>query len=219
MTHYPLIIAPQRAPEIYFGASAHSSTNTSTFSFTSLDFNIDNPERLVVVAVNYYEFDTAVTLSTITVGGLTPTLVTSGFRAVVGGSGSFVYSALYQVQPSGTSGTVALTFSRVIDYGCSVGVWSAYYLNSTTAVSSLSGNDSVNLTVQPGDAVIAAATSVYDATNTTWTNATENYDTASSTRMTRSGASVLASTSGTLNVAASCNISVGGVIVSGAAWR
>jgi hypothetical protein len=218
VTHYPLIIAPQRAPEIYFGASAHSSTNTSTFSFTSLDFNIDNPERLVVVAVNYYEFDTAVTLSTITVGGVTPTLVTSGSRAVVGGSGSFVYSALYQVQPSGTSGTVALTFSRAIDFGCSVGVWSAYYLNSTTAASSASGNDSVNLTVQPGDAVIATATSVYDATNTTWTNATENYDSAPN-RMSRSGASAVASTSGTLNVAASCNTSAGGVIVSGAAWR
>ena len=218
MTHYPLIIAPQRAPEIYFGASAHSSTNTSTFSFTSLDFNIDNPERLVVVAVNYYEFDTAVTLSTITVGGVTPTLVTSGTRAVTGGSGSFVYSALYQVQPTGTSGTVALTFSRNIDYGCSVGVWSAYYLNSTTAASSASGNDSVNLTVQPGDAVIATATSVYDATNTTWTNATENYDSAPN-RMSRSGASALSSTSGTLNVAASCNTSAGGVIVSGAAWR
>jgi len=218
VTHYPLIIAPQRAPEIYFGAAAHSSTNTNTFSFTSLDFNIDNPQRLVVVAVNYYEFDTGVTLSTITVGGVTPTLVTSGTRAVTGGSGSFVYSALYQVQPTGTSGTVALTFSRSIDYGCSVGVWSAYYLNSTTAVSSASGNDSVNLTVQPGDAVIAAATSVYDATNTTWTNATENYDSAPN-RMSRSGASAAASTSGTLNVAASCNTSVGGVIVSGAAWR
>ena len=218
MTHYPLIIAPQRVPEIYFGAAAHSSTNTSTFSFTSLDFNIDNPERLVVVAVNYYEFDTSVTLSTVTVGGVTPTLVTSGSRLVVGGSGSFVYSALYQAQPTGTSGTVALTFSRAIDYGCSVGVWSAYYLNSTTAASSASGNDSVNLTVQPGDAVIATATSVYDATNTTWTNATENYDSAPN-RMSRSGASALSSTSGTLNVAASCNTSAGGVIISGAAWR
>jgi hypothetical protein len=218
VTHYPLIIAPQRVPEIYFGAAAHSSTNTSTFSFTSLDFNIDNPERLVVVAVNYYEFDTSVTLSTVTVGGVTPTLVTSGSRLVVGGSGSFVYSALYQAQPTGTSGTVALTFSRAIDYGCSVGVWSAYYLNSTTAASSASGNDSVNLTVQPGDAVIATATSVYDATNTTWTNATENYDSAPN-RMSRSGASALSSTSGTLNVAASCNTSAGGVIISGAAWR
>ena len=218
MTHYPLIITPQRAPEIYFGASAHSSTNTSTFSFTSLDFNIDNPERLVVVAVNYYEFDTSASVTSITVGGVTPTLVTSGFRAVTGGSGSFVYSRLYQVQPTGTSGTVALTFNRSIDLGCSVGVWSAYYLNSTTAVSTATANDSVNLTVQPGDAVIATASGVYDATGTTWTNATENYDT-SSNRMTRSGASVLSSTNGTLNIAASCNIAFGGVIVSGAAWR
>lgn len=219
MTHYPLIIAPQRAPEIYFGASAHSSTNTGTFSFTSLDFNIDNPSRLVVVAVNYYEFDTSASITSITVGGVTPTLVTSGSRAVIGGSGSFVYSALYQAQPTGTSGTVALTFSRSIDFGCSVGVWSVYNLNSTTSFWLQSANDSVNLTVEPGDAMIATATSVYDATDTTWTNATENYDTNSSTRMSRSGASALASTSGMVNVAASCNISAGGVIVSGAAWR
>lgn len=217
MTHYPLILTPQTVPEIYFGGSSHSTTNTSSFSFTSMDFNVDNPQRTVVVAVNYYEFDTSVNITSITVGGATPTLVALATRGISGGTGSFIYAALYYAQPTGTSGTVAINFSRSIDRGCSVGVWSLYNLNSSAAVTSaVSNTGSVALTTQPGDLVVAATTGGSSGTNITWTNVTEDYDT-SPNAMTRSGASAVSETNGTLTVSAAIDSGLNTLI--GAVWR
>jgi len=217
MTHYPLIMAPQTRPEVYFNGSSDSTTNAASFSFTSMDFNVDNPQRTVVIAVNFYEFDTSATISSITAGGTAATLVATANRLIAGGTGSFIYAALYYVQPTGTSGTIAITLNRSIDRGCSVGVWSLYNLNSSAAVTSaVSNTGSVALTTQPGDIVIAASTAGSSGTNTTWTNVTENYD-SSPNAMTRSGASAITETNGTLTVSAAIDAGLNTLI--GAVWR
>lgn len=215
MTHYPLLLTPRPAPELYFGNASHSSVNTGTFSFTSMDFNVDNQNRLVIVAVHWYEFDTSAAITSITVGGVTPTLAASSSRAVSGGTGSFIYSALYYVQPTGTSGTIALQFNRSIDVGCSVATWAAYNLASNTPATTANGNPALSVTTQPGDVVVSAATAL-GSSAFTWTGLTENYDTASA-GLGRSGASAVTQNNGALSVDAAASGTP--VTMSVAVWR
>jgi len=216
VTHYPLILAQQRVPEVYFGNASHSSTVTGTFSFASMDFNVDNPNRLVIVAVHWYEFDTTADITSITVGGVTPTFVARGVRLVSGGTGSYIYAALYYVQPTGTSGTIALQFNRALDVGCSVATWSAYNLASNTPATSDAGNPARSVTTQPGDVVVAAATVVNPGNPATWTGATEDYDTQLA-GLGRTGASAVTQNSGTLSVDATASGSP--VTMAVAVWR
>ena len=197
MTHYPLLLASgQSGPSLYFGNASHSTTNTSSFSFSSMDFNVDNPSRLIIVAVHWYKFDTTASINSITVGGVTPTLVTSSLRAV---SNSYIYSSIYSVQPSGSSGTIAVQFNKTATYGCSVATWAAYDLSSTTPVNTSAGNPSRTVTTQVGDVVVGAMTAVYDGAAATWSGVNLDY-TNESSRMTRTGGSIIAPTAGSLVV-------------------
>lgn len=216
MTHYPLILTPRPAPEVRATYQNHRTTNTSSFSFSSVDFDVDNANRVLVVGVHWFEFDTSAIINSISVGGVTPTLVASSSRLVSGGTGSFIYTSLYRVVVSGDSGTVSISFNRSVDYGCSIGVWSVYNLASATPVTTSSGDPSRSVSTLPGDVVISVATGVYDATNATWTGVTEDYDSAGN-RMIRTGGSIISETNGALTVNAAPN--AGNATMTVAVWR
>jgi len=220
MTHYPILMgAGPFGPSYLFNEARFSNTNTGTFAFSAVDFNSDSPDRLVIVAVHWYEFDTAASLDTISVGGVSATLVRSSYRLVSGGTGSYIYSALYRVQPTGTSGTINLQFSRGIDAGCSVATWSAYNLSSIIPATSAGGNPSRNVTTQTGDVVIACATGL-TYLESTWTGVTEDYDqfNVSGNGLSRTGGATVATTTGSLSVGVSAADS-GPMTMVAAVWR
>jgi hypothetical protein len=161
-----------------FVASRSSTTNTGTFTFTDVPLGYYDPTRIIVLSVHWYEFDTTAFITSATVGGNSTTSRVSTSRLVYGKSGSYVYCDLRTVVPTGATGTVSLQFNRGIDYGCAIGVWALYNVGSETPVATNVANTSglFTLSAQPNDLVIAAATSVYYGTSTTWTNATENFD-------------------------------------------
>jgi hypothetical protein len=160
-----------------FVASRSSTTNTGTFTFTDVPLGYYDPTRIIVLSVHWYEYDTSAAITSATVGGNSTTSRVSNFGVTYGGSGSLYYCDLRTVVPTGATGTVSLQFNRAINYGCAIGVWALYNVGSATPVATnVDASGLFTLSVQPNDLVIAAATSVYYGTNTTWTNATENFD-------------------------------------------
>lgn len=198
-----------------------SVVNTNSFSFSNVPFGIADPTRVIVATLHWYKFDTSASLSSFSIGGTSPTTRASASRSVPGGSGSFIYTVLCTAQPTGTSGTVSVSFNRAVNYGCVVGLWALYNINSSTpvdvdAIGSSLGAGTFTLTAQSGDLVVAGAVGVYDGTGTTWTNASENYDVVSS-RMLSSGAQREATAPGDPNVGFSMN--AGQVIGVAGVWR
>ena len=161
-----------------FVASRSSATNTFTFTFTDVPLGYYDPTRIIVLSIHWYEYDTSAAITSATVGGGSTTSRISTVRGTYGGSGSFYYCDLRTTAPTGTTGTISLSFNRNINYGCAIGVWALYNVGSETPVATNVANTSglFTLSAQPNDLVIAAATSVYYGTNTNWTNATENFD-------------------------------------------
>lgn len=200
-------------------AGASSTSITNSYTFSGLNFGVYDPTRVLVLAIHWYKFDTSSLLNSSTIGGSSSTSVASGSRLVSGGSGSYVYTALRRSSVTGSSGSVSLSFTTNLNYGCRIGLWALYNVNSATPVdtdSTTSG--SFNLTTQPGDLVIAAATSVYDGTSFTWTNATEDYDGGNS-RMRSSGASRESLVNGDPSISYTENSSGGGDLGIAAVWR
>ena len=172
-----------------FVASRSSTSILSSYTFTDVPLGYYDPTRIIVLSVHWFRFDTSSPLNSASVGGVSTTSRISTSRVVTGGSGSLVYSDLRTAAPTGTTGTISLSFTRSLNYGCVVGVWALYNVGSETPVStSVADTDGLfTLSAQPNDLVVAAATGVYDGTATTWVNATENFDIVTS-RMLSSGA-------------------------------
>jgi hypothetical protein len=161
-----------------FVASRSSTAVSSSYTFTGVPLGYYDPTRIIVLSVHWYKYDTSAFINSATVDGSSTTSRVSTSRLVYGGSGSYVYCDLRTAAPTGTTGTVSVVFNRAIDYGCAIGVWALYNVGSVTPVATNVANTSglFTLSAQPNDLVIAAATGVYYGTNTTWTNATENFD-------------------------------------------
>lgn len=172
-----------------FVAVRSDGTNTGSFFFSNVPFGVFDPTRIIVIAIHWYEFDTSASITSLTVGGLSTTTRVSTSRLVAGGSGSYVYCSMNTVKPTGTTGNVSLSFNRAINYGCVVGLWALYNVGSVVPVdtSIADGDGTFSLSAQPSDLVVAAATGVYDGSSTSWTNASENYDSIT-VRMLSSGA-------------------------------
>jgi hypothetical protein len=188
-----------------YRANYGTNNNAGNFSFPDSDIGTPAPGRVIAIVVNYWEFDTTVNLNSLTVGGTALTQRITAANLVSGASGSYVYSAIWSaVISTGSTATIDIGFSRGIERGCQVGIWSIYNAQSATPVLTTSGvsggvnpiNLSVN--VQPNDFGIVGATGAY-GTNTaqfSYTNATERYDTRSTgvgvQDIARSGADFLA---------------------------
>ncbi len=197
-------MATAPGPQIFYRENLGSSTATSTFNFSSVDIGFPDPTRTLVIGLNYYEFDTTAVVTSMTVG--TPSGVVSipqrviSIRAVAGGTGSFVYSALHSVTlPELSTSSINIQFNRGIDYGCEIGVWALYNVSSpipiatVTTVGTNGVTTNLNINTRPDDLGVAIATGVYDETGSfAWSNASERYDIAR-TFMVRSGADFTAS--------------------------
>ena len=197
-------MAGQSGPQIFYRTNVGNATNTGTFNFSSVDIGFPDPTRVVVIGLSYYEFDTSAIVTGMAIGGVLGTAVPQrviSIRAVPGGSGSFVYSALHSVAlPSSSTETISITFNRAINYGCEIGVWALYNVSSAIPVSVVTNtgadDETVNLNAntQANDHGVGVATGVYNISglaNFSWGNASERYD-LSRSNMVRSGADFIA---------------------------
>lgn len=171
-----------------YRANYGTNAGAGSFSFPNSDIGSPSPNRIIAVVANYWEFDTTVSISSFTVGGIALTeRITTG-NLVSGASGSYVYASIWSaVIPTGSTATIDIGFSRLIERGCQVGIWSIYNAQSATPISTTSGvsgtTNPINLSanVQPNDFGIAGATGAYGigTAQFSYANAIERYDTRS----------------------------------------
>lgn len=177
---------------ITFLSSGINTSDQTNYTFSSIGLGSSNSSRYIIVAAHGIH-NVARTLNSVSVAGISATQIqnlsfASGTRAV----GIFVAPV-----PSGTSGDIVLNFSGAMGRA-GYGAW--YLISSTDATSAyasggtatLSGSDLVlSLGTPSGGAAVAAVveSSTSGTVTCTWTNITEDYDSAYTTEANTQGQS------------------------------
>jgi hypothetical protein len=207
---FGILAAARAGVSVSFVGSDNSVASSSTLTYTAEPIGTAASDRLVVVGISLR----GGTASSATIGGSAAGLVASS--AVSQQSAAIAYL----VVTSGTTATIVVNCSA----SCLglIGVWAVYLGAASSTPSSSATNtnagSSVSLTtvtIPTKGAGLFAFSSINDE-NTTWTNATEDYDTQLNTG-TRHGSGAHTTTAGTPTVTAAGTASVA-TAIAGAAW-
>lgn len=160
-------------PTLTYKTVSSSTTNASSYSYSSVAIGAaDTTRRVVVAAVMALGSGGPLTaITSATIGGITATVrifITSDDAL---GKGVAFFDALV---PTGTTATIAYTVDATAARS-SIGVWTITGnadLRLTDAVSSPTGV-TLNPQLEPDGVLIAAC---HNGGNITWTNATERFD-------------------------------------------
>lgn len=178
-------------PFYTYNTTVSSTTNSTSYTFSSVNIGTAASNRLVVIVVLGRPTVVASRIiNSATIGGVSATLVSNESS----GNPAAIISA---VITSGTTADVVINWNSSMD-NCVISSYSLYDLNSTTAASSVaaqgasawvSGKITVELSVQKdGISIGGVTTSATTGTPATWSGLTEDYDQVVETR-TRSSAS------------------------------
>lgn len=179
----PCVYANHNDPTVEFTHSASSSSNLTTYTYTSVALGTETADRKVVVAV-HTDADGPTPIGAV-VNGVTATLLVNRL-----GVGLFIADV-----PTGTSVTVTTTFD-VTAARAAMGVWTLKKLSRpadvyTNVNSGIGLTATTSVTAREGDAVIAAV-SHRNTTGLTWSGGTERYDIAAGNSNRMSGADTVA---------------------------
>jgi hypothetical protein len=173
-------VASGALPTLSYQTAAADATDATSYTFSSQAIGTDTGStRTVLLAIYGLNVTALRTISSLTVGGVSGTLLHSNSVS----SGSFSSVAFYAfTSVSGTTATVAVTWSGQ-QLRCQIGLWAAYDLSSLTPVataSSTSASATLNVNTSADGMVLAAGYGNASATFT-WTGVTERYDAATET--------------------------------------
>jgi hypothetical protein len=194
---------PADIPSRLFCGEAFSTTDLSTYTFSTEDIGPAHASRLVVVAVKANRNAVgANSVSSMTIGGVAAT------KAVdEGGADRFIVEIWYASVPTGTTGDVVVTFANA-QTDCGVLVYALYNLRSTTPTDTGSGGaGSLTIDLPEYGQLVAIARDG----SVTWTGATEDYDSPTESRTSASRGEVTAATGVT--------VSAGTLEIVAAVWR
>lgn len=125
------VIVGGRLPEIAFQTITGSLTADTSYTFASQPIGAAHASRLVIVAVAY--INSSASSATCTIAGGSATEVSgAGIRSSSGGSTEVQVKMFARTVASGTTASIVVNTGTAD--GCWIGVWSAYYLRSATAV-------------------------------------------------------------------------------------
>lgn len=196
------------APANAFAGCVGDASNATTYNVASVPFGTEHSTRRVAVAITAIDSLSAFNLTTtsLTIGGQTATIAVSDASGADTESNIIIASV-----PTGTSGTVSLTYSEAI-IGVAVCAWALYDVASATPTASISDNKSVataltlSLNVSAGQFYLAKCGGTTAAvTPFTWTGATERAD---STNADQSWTAADSTTTGT-PLAVTCDSNAG----------
>lgn len=189
MTH--LLMPPPRLRRPTVGAflsNGQITGNNTTYTFTSVDFGAASAKRYLIVAIVGRAGSTSATLSSVTIGGVTASVIGTAL-----GNGTTNQLALYgALVPSGTSGDIVAVFSAARNFAA-YGLWALTQYESTAPVATYADTDSTMsgaISIKGGGFAVGAACTD-DETSYTWTGLSENFDTTIQSNLTFTGASVL----------------------------
>lgn len=162
------------AASIAYTDHVEDGTDTSNYTFSTRAIGTAASNRYVVAAIGIAN-SSPPTISSVTIGGVSATLVTQV-------TGTYERTAFYiAAVPTGTTATVVVNTSGSLR--CNIGLWALYDLSSATATdtdSSTSSTGSVNLDISAGGVAIGFSNTFTSASarTFTWSNLTENFDVA-----------------------------------------
>jgi len=169
LTHLIGFGAGETFPSFVFGAGATDDTNTDTYTFASMDIGAA-AGRSLVVAILGHKAGGAVSLSGVTIGGVSATTI-----AARGGSiGGDMWLA-YAVVPTGATANVVMSLSGNSARACCQ-TFALYNLISTTPNDTAHDTDG-SITIDcPINGIILAGSGRWlsnSTTNISWTGLTE----------------------------------------------
>lgn len=192
------IIGGSNAPTVSYRASVNDAVSRSTYTFAATSIGTASASRYVVVAVATVD-GTVAAHNSVTVGGVS---CNSLANAGTSGDNRVTMWITQTAIESGTTADIVVTCSNS-ETACTIGVWAVYDITSNTAADAQTDTGttlSVSVTVPAGGVIIAAAfaTSAGPPTHT-WTNVTEDFETANAGGRF-SGASTVSVAGGTIAV-------------------
>jgi hypothetical protein len=199
-----------------------SSVNYITNGFTdnqqtSYSFNGNNITKagLVVVIVHYEDTGTASSLSSVSIGGTNGTVIANSS-----------YSSLAYRRVTASTINVSVNFTTDGPRWCGISIYRIDDNISDTPISIVGGNSgngaqsvSVTLTGLTSNNLIVGGVTCTVPSTYTWTNITENYDTAVGSSGQQTGASIKNNTSGSLSITATAASTTLPMGISAALWR
>lgn len=176
-----------------FQAAPESSSDLTTYTFSSQPLGPANSSRYNLIAVNGNISSGTPSISSVTIGGTSAAVVSDGVAdASVAASGRI--SALWiAAKSTGETGDVVVTFGAGMQ-DCSIGIWALYNIDSATAtdtqirtVISASVDFPSLATVDNGCAIFTIGGKTQLSTYT-WSNSTERYDDTTVSPISHTGA-------------------------------
>jgi len=204
-----------KVAQLSYHTVVSSTTNASSYTFSSVDIGTASSDRLVIVTVHAVTATSAINITGVTVAGVSATEQVTAPNTNIR---TAIYTALVS---SGTTANITVTTS-ITAGSMAVATYSLKNYNSATPESTLSveGTPTAtgNLTFGSNAAVVAATSGGTASSTVSWSSPlTENYDTEVEDRP-RSGASASSLSAQTLSVSSTVNPSSNSNMVA-AAWR
>lgn len=156
-----------------FLQATYDETDTSTYTYAAQNLGTASSDRKIIVAVHGRKSGANTTINSVTVGGISATIVVQDSNNL---SNSNTAGIAIASVPSGTTGNVVVVFGATMARS-EIGLWSVVGLyNSTPTVTatSLTNDGTCTINVLAGGFVIGAGTVITQFT--TWSNLTERYD-------------------------------------------
>lgn len=179
--------AYKRVTPIVYLSNASDTTTQTTFTFSSVGLGAAASDRYIIVSVAARKAGTGGTISSVTVGGETATIITQITNS--GDSNSHVAGLAIAHVTSGTTGDIVVTMNT--DHlRMAIGVWRAVSLSSPTPHdygSSTATNPTYDIDVLAGGFVVGMA-STSNTSTFSWTGIDEDFDTSPHTFLAHSGA-------------------------------
>lgn len=183
----------KRSPVIAYQGQTFSAADASSYSFASQPFGAASATRLVVVGVSAFNA-AAVTISSVTIGGVAATPLVTALGVDDNGTGRSQHGLYAATVPSGTTGTVDVVLSTTSSR-CGVSIWTIDDLLSATPTDTAKQDGTSDASLL--DTIDVAASGVligYAGCNgdgaqrtTSWAGVTEDFDTFIELTSTHSG--------------------------------
>lgn len=185
--------------------SVTSATNdASSYTFSNINIGAPDANRYVVVGFSASTGTASITISSVTIAGVTATLLEKAeYSATLASRDSGIYIAAV---PTGTTATIVITFSGTMSR-IGLNVYRLVGITSTTpqdttVVTGAAGTVYDLSLVGTSAGFIIAQTMVQASTSYTWSGAIEDNDAAIESALTHSSAHEITSSGGTYSITA-----------------
>ncbi len=162
------------------------TTDTNVYTFSAQSFGPESSDRHIIVTVVSRKSGASTTISGITIGGVTATIVRQVTNTV---TNTDVAGIAIASVPTGATGDIVVTFGATM-VRCAIGVYIARNLTSITSSdndSSTAADPTVTLDI-PADGFAIGVGLTAAASSAAWTGLNENFDSTLESFVTYTGA-------------------------------